>query len=80
MVEVFLILTMMVLLPIIIKIGVILFVEAAPMVEGIQAIMEDVEDRAEVVVVLWIKLSHNVNYMESLVLLYYNACIGGFFL
>lgn len=52
MVEVFLILTMMVLLPIIIKIGVILFVEAAPMVEGIQAIMEDVEDRAEVVVVL----------------------------
>ena len=71
MVEVFLILTMMVLLPIIIKIGVILFVEAAPMVEGIQAIMEDVEDRAEVVVVLWIKLSYNVNYMESLVLLYY---------
>ena len=69
----------MVLLPIIIKIGVILFVEAAPMVEGIQAIMEDVEDRAEVVVVLWIKLSYNVNYMESLVLLYYNACIGGFF-
>ena len=52
MVEVFLILTMMVLLPIIIKIGVILFVEAAPMVEGIQAIMEDVENRAEVVVVL----------------------------